>query len=162
AQAAMALLTRYQALDARRLVVVGASALGLRVAAAALEHAIDVVGIVDIADRVPGPAELWAPVAARGVPFLAGRVVQAAEGDKEVAAIRLTSVAGGGPVTRLPCDTVCLAVGLVPNVELPYLLGCRLRHDGQRGGWVPDRDPNLQTSRARVHVAGDAGRVDAA
>jgi D-hydroxyproline dehydrogenase subunit alpha len=162
AQAAMALLTRYQAWDARRLVVVGSGALGLRVAAAALARAIDVVGILDVAARVQGPAELWAPLAARRIPFLGGQVVQAVEGDKEVADIRLTSVAGGGPVTRLPCDTVCLAVGLVPNVELPYLAGCRLSYQDQRGGWVPDRDANLETSRARVYVAGDAGGVDAA
>jgi D-hydroxyproline dehydrogenase subunit alpha len=162
AQGAMALLTRYQALDARRLVIVGAGALGLRVAGAALEHGIDVVGFVDVAARVPGPAELWAPLAARGVPFFGAHVVQAVEGDTEVAGIRLTSVAGGRPVTRLACDTVCLAVGLVPNVELPSLAGCRLSYQGQRGGWVPDRDTNLETSRARVYVAGDAGGVDAA
>jgi thioredoxin reductase len=167
AQAAMALLTRYQALDARRLVVLGSGALALRVATTALEHGIAVVGVIDVASRVEGPASLWAPLAAHGVPFVGGHVVQAVVGDKEVEGVRLVPVDGAlrpasGPVRELACDTVCLAVGLVPNVELPALAGCRLGYQATLGGWVPDRDASLRTSRERVYVAGDGAGVHAA
>jgi D-hydroxyproline dehydrogenase subunit alpha len=164
AQAAMALMTRYRALSAQRMVVLGSGALGLRIAAEAAERGIEVAGIVDVAARVQGPSELWAPLAARGVPFFGGHVVQRVEGDKDVEGMRLVPVGGATPtatgaVTELACDTVCLAVGLVPNVELPYLAQCRLSYRGNLGGWVPDRDESLQTSRERVYVAGDGGGV---
>jgi thioredoxin reductase len=164
AQAAMALMTRYHALSAQRLVILGSSALGLRVAGTAVEQGIEVAAIVDVAGRIQGPAELWAPLAARGIRFVGGHVVQAVAGAKEVESIRLVPVdatmrPATGPVTELACDTVCLAIGLVPNVELPYLTRCRFSYRGDLGGFVPDRDASLQTSVERVFVAGDGGGV---
>ena len=51
-------------------------------------------------------------------------------------------------------------IGLVPNVELAYLTGCRLGHRPERGGWVPDHDREMQTSVGGVYVVGDGRGVD--
>jgi pyridine nucleotide-disulfide oxidoreductase len=61
AQAASALMTRYQALGARRMVILGSGPLGLLVAQQAIEHGIEAVGIVDVAEKVRGPAPMWQP-----------------------------------------------------------------------------------------------------
>ena len=52
-------------------------------------------------------------------------------------------------------DTVCLAIGLVPNVELLGLLGCDLEFASERGGWAPVHDDWMRTSVDSVFVAGD-------
>ena len=56
----------------------------------------------------------------------------------------------------IAADTVCLAVGLVPNVELLSLLGCDLTFRSELGGHVPICDDWMQTSVDGVSVAGDA------
>src|SRR5437667_46588 len=49
---AAALLVRYRALAARRLVVLGSGALGLQTAALALEHGVEVAGVVEVGARM--------------------------------------------------------------------------------------------------------------
>src|SRR5262245_25967273 len=164
ARGAIALMTRYQALAGRRLVILGSGDLGLETARLALERGLEVAGIVDVSPGVRGQAELWARLAARGVPFLGAHTVEAVRGQKEVDAIRLVRVdAAGGPVAgtqqTIACDTVCLALGLVPSVDLAYLAGCRTSYVAERGGWIPDRDGEMRTSVDGVYVAGDSGGV---
>jgi NADPH-dependent 2,4-dienoyl-CoA reductase/sulfur reductase-like enzyme len=164
ARGAIALMTRYQALAGRRLVILGSGDLGLETARLALERGLEVAGIVDVSPAVRGQAELWARLAARGVPFFGAHTVEVVWGQKEVDAIRLVRLdAAGGPVAgtqqTIACDTVCLALGLVPSVDLAYLAGCRMSHVAERGGWIPDRDGEMRTSVDRVYVVGDGAGV---
>src|SRR5258706_1437225 len=67
---AAALLTRYRALAARRILVLGSGALGLQTASLALGPGIEVAGILEIDARVRGDAGTAKTLARRGVPFL--------------------------------------------------------------------------------------------
>lgn len=164
ASAAMALMTRYRALVGQRMVILGSGNLALQTGHLALERGLQIAGIVDVSPEIRGDPGLWARLAERGVPFFGSHTVQEAQGEKEVRAIRLVRVdpamrpvAGSEHVVA--CDTVCLALGLVPNVELASLIGCRLGYRSELGGWVPDRDARMQTSVEGVYVVGDAGGV---
>jgi thioredoxin reductase len=164
ASAALALMTRYRALAGRDMVILGSGNLGLEVARAALAHGLRVAAVVDVAADVRGRAELWAPLAAQGVPFVGSHVVQEVLGDKEVRAVRLVRLDGNlepvpGGERAVTCYTVCLAVGLVPNVELAALTGCRLGYRPEQGGWVPERTGELESSVAGVYVVGDGAGV---
>ena len=164
AQGAIALMTRYRALAGQRLVVLGSGNLGLETARLALERGLEVAGIVDVSPHVQGQRELWTPLAERGIPFFASHTVEAVQGEKEVGAIRLVRVdpvSGlvAGTQHTIECDTVCLALGLVPNVELAYLTGCRVSHRPELGGWAPDHDQEMQTSVEGVYVVGDGSGV---
>ena len=85
---------------------------------------LEVAGIVDVSSTVRGPAELWAAARrARGsVP--SGRTPSRppkarrkwARSDSSASIRRADSVAGTPRTVQ--CDTVCLALGLIPNVEL--------------------------------------------
>src|SRR5262249_7202809 len=85
----------------------------------------------------------------------------------EIESVVLAAVdAEGRPIAgrdrEVACDAVCIAVGLVPSVELLHLVGIRLRFDGARGGWVPEVDDWMRTSVPSVFAAGDcAGFHDA-
>ena len=162
---AAALLTRYRALSARRLLVIGSGALGLHTAALAVDHGIEVAGVVELGDRVRGEGGAASALAARGVPLFTGHTIRAARGRVgEIESVVLAAAdAEGRPIggrdREIACDSVCLAVGLVPSVELLHLVGARLRFDASRGGWVPELDDWMRTSVPTVYAAGDCTGV---
>ena len=168
ANGAAALLTRYGALATRRMVVVGSGPLGLRTARLALDRGVEVAGVVEVGPAVRGDEALRRALAERGVRFDTRHTVKAAWGRVgEVEGVTLVRLDDGlqpiaGSETGIACDTIGLAVGLVPNVELLDLLGCRLHFRAERGGFVPETDAWLRTSVHDVFVAGDAGGLDEA
>jgi thioredoxin reductase len=165
ANGAFSLLTRYGALASQRMVVVGSGTLGLRTAALALERGVEIAGIVEVSPGVRGPAAVRRALERRGVKFYAGHTVKEARGPTgEVESVRLVRVDAdlmpiAGSETDIACDTVCLAIGLVPNVELSNLLGCPLVFRSGLGGFVPERDEWMRTGAPNVFVAGDGAGV---
>jgi thioredoxin reductase len=165
AQAAHALSTRYRALATRRMVVLGSGPLGLQVAARALDRGVEVAAVVEVAPAARGDAALCRRLLGQGVRFFAAHAVKEAQGSRdEVEAVVLVALDGDGrPIpgreTVVACDTVCLAIGLVPNVELLSVLGCRLAFHSERGGWVPETDEWGRTSLPDVYAAGDCAGV---
>src|SRR5262249_8592599 len=69
AGAAHSLLTRYGALAARRMLIVGSDDLGLRTAALALEHGVEVAGVVEVAEQVQGDPVMAQALSEKGVSF---------------------------------------------------------------------------------------------
>ena len=134
AQGLHSLLTRYDAFAGQRIVVLGRGKL-----------AADTAGLAQ-ARGLHAEASDWLPLRASG----------GADGVESV-----TLAGPDGAQRTIACDTVCLAVGLVPNVELPAVLGCDLTYDAARGGWVPVLDADGRTSLPFVRVVGDAAGVAA-
>jgi thioredoxin reductase len=162
---AVSLLTRYSALASRRMVIIGSGDLGLGTAALALARGVDVVGIVEVGEAARGDAETARALAARGVPFYTSHTIREARGVAgEVESVVLVRVDAelrpvAGSEREVACDTVCLALGLVPNVELPALVGARLQFTSALGGWVPQTDASMRTSVPTVFAAGDCAGV---
>src|SRR5881409_276155 len=158
---AAALLVRYRALAARRLVVLGSGALGLQTAALALEHGVEVAGVVEVGARVRGHAATATALAERGVSFYTAHTIHEARGRTgEIESVVLVAVDGTGKPIRgglkeIACDAVCWAIGLVPSVELLHLVGARLRFVSELGGWVPEVNARMRTSVPTVFAAGD-------
>jgi thioredoxin reductase len=155
AQALHSLLTRYDAFDGRRAVILGSGALALSTALLALDRGVEVAALIEPGAAPQGPGELVAAVAARGVPILTGHVpLEALGGAEGVERLRLATT--GGPV-EIACDTVCLAIDIVPVVELFAVLGCALAFDAARGGYVPVLDAAGRTSLPFVAAVGECG-----
>ncbi len=156
AQALHALLSRYEAFAGRRLVVLGTGDLAVCTAELALEHGLEVAALVEARDTPQGDAARLSALEARGTEILTGRVPLAAEaGPDGVTVLVLTSVAGDGERRTIDCDTVCLAVGAVPVIELLDVLGAKRTMDSARGGHVPVLGNNGATSLPHVFAAGD-------
>ncbi|NLU17908.1 MAG: NAD(P)/FAD-dependent oxidoreductase [Serratia liquefaciens] len=75
-----------------------------------------------------------------------GSFVLEAIGDQRLTAIRLQT---GTRVTTLACERLACGFGLVANVELAMLLGCRLYDD------AVTVDDNQQTSQPKIYAAGE-------
>ena len=158
AQGLHSLLTRYDAFLGRRLVILGSGALAVATAHAALDRGLDVAALVEV---LPEAQADTAPLAARGVAVLTGTTILRAEPGAMGVAAAIVQRADGAAPERLACDTICLAIGAVPAIELAGVLGCRLAYRGERGGYVPITTAGGATSIAGIFCAGDCAGLDA-
>ncbi len=161
ANGAYSLMSRYQALTSQRMVVMGAGNLGLDIARMALDRGVEVAAIVDVSSSASGDEALMTWLQGEGVELYTSHTVKEATGRADViesvAVVEIDEnnepVAGSEKV--IAADTVCLAIGLAPNVELLSLLDCDLTFRSELGGYVPDHDDWMRTSVENVFVAGD-------
>ena len=147
------LLDRYAAFAGRRVVILGSGDLALRTAINAPRHGVEIVALVETGAAIAGDPALAAQVAAAGIPILIGASVIRAEGSAD-GVERL--VLGD---RSLDCDTICLAIGAVPAIELLAAAGARLTVDAARGGHVPVIDAAGLTSLANVSAIGDCAGI---
>ncbi|MBS3927902.1 MAG: FAD-dependent oxidoreductase [Sphingomonadales bacterium] len=138
AKALAMLLERYDAFAGRQIAVVGSHDLGLETALLALSKGLEVLAIFEVRDAVQGNADLAAQVAAAGIPVRCGVTpVEAKGGLDGVEALVLSDG------TALDCDSVVMAVGLVPMIELNDAANGPRRFDANRGGWLPETSENI-------------------
>lgn len=172
------LLKGQRSLPGRRVLVSGNGPLTLLAAANLARCGAEVVEVLEAARNVPPvamiPRLLLEPVIlARGiayrailarhrVPFRSRQVVIEATGGARVEAATVAFLADDGTpdltrVRTLAVDTVVVGFGLVPSSEITRSIGCEHVHDAAKGGWVPVRNAELETSRAGVFAAGECG-----
>jgi NADPH-dependent 2,4-dienoyl-CoA reductase/sulfur reductase-like enzyme len=133
-----ALLKAGLPVEGKRVVIAGSGPLLLSVAAYALQRGANVAVVAEQAPirRVAAfgaqllwlsPGKLWQGAGyrwlLRSTRYLTGCWPTAAHGGAKVEAVTLQ--AGGRSWTE-PCDILACGFGLVPNLELPLLLGCRI------------------------------------
>ena len=101
------------------------------------------------------------------VPLHSGTTIVEARGGHEVREALLAPIDPAGRVDRarariVAVDTIVAGFGLTPSVELTRLLGCRHRWDARRGGLVPERSPDLETTVPGVFAVGDGAGIGGA
>ncbi len=180
--AAQALVKAGLEVRGRRAVVAGSGPLLLAVAALLRARGARVAVVLE---QAPGaavhrfarglsrrPRKLLAAARLRtsllGVPYRTGAWVTAAAGDGRVEEIAWTD---GSHEHRTACDLLCCAYGLIPNLELPRRLGCRLESgfvavdadqktempadSGEAPGEAPDEVPAVSGEVPAVYCAGE-------
>lgn len=63
---------------------------------------------------------------------------------------------------RIQCDTICIGYGFIPETALSRLAGAEHTFQTELGGWVPVRDPFLQTTIPGLYAAGDGAGIGGA
>ncbi|MEX6506707.1 FAD-dependent oxidoreductase [Jiella sp. M17.18] len=156
AQGFHTLLARYDAFAGRRIIIVGSGALALQTADLALRRGLEVAALVEVRDAAQGPAEAVAALRDRGVEIVTGHVPLQAKGNAEgVTGLVLAQRDDADATREFACDTVVMAVGTVPVIELIDVLGAAREMAPARGGHVPVASAEGATSLAEVFVAGD-------
>ena len=160
---ALSLLETSGYLEARRLLVLGTGNLALEVAQRARGAGIQVVGLVDVEPVIEGDPTRAAELESAGVRFWLQHTIRKADGGADVAEVTLARVDGervldADDVER-QVDSVCVAIGRQPSIELAYLARCELAYGQQQGGFHVAHAPDGTTSRPGIFVAGDAGGV---
>ncbi|MDL2354668.1 MAG: FAD/NAD(P)-binding oxidoreductase [Pseudomonadota bacterium] len=166
-----ALIKGGMSIAGKRVVVAGSGPLLLAVADTVRRHHGSVVAIAEHRP-LPGLVAFFAQLSLRhrgklwqalglfrqlaGVRYRTGATVVAATGERQLRSVTLRQ---GGRQIELACDFLACGYGLVPNLELATLLGCRVDQ-----GKV-QVDGEQLSSRANVWAAGEAtgiGGVDKA
>jgi thioredoxin reductase len=161
ARALDALLTRYDAFDGKRVTILGSTDLAAETALKLLDRGLEVAALVEVLPDPQASPDHLAALAARGVAIHTGTTILKAETDPTGVTAAIVSAAGQGGTQRLPCDTICLAVGAVPAIELAGALNCRLGFRGELGGHVPVTGAGGATSIPGIFAAGDCAGLTA-
>ena len=149
AAAAVRLATRYQAIEARRAVVIGSTAEAFAAAHALRAAGVEIVAVVEQADAAICTDPDFS-VLTRQTPCRA-------HGRERVTALALSDPTG--MEIHIECDTVVLGVAAIPVIELLDAAGCRTAFDGAHGGFVPVLDAAYRTSIPAIQAVGDCAGV---
>lgn len=165
AAALHALIHHYRAFAGRRILVLGGGRLGFEAALEARRNGIEVAAIVEASPALSPPEELIEAAKAAGIALHAASMIARAEGRAagveraEIVALDANLVPIAGSERTIECDTICLALGAVPNIELLDQLGCKLTYRADQGGHVPLLTADGQTSLGPVFATGDCAGI---
>ncbi|WP_419758087.1 FAD-dependent oxidoreductase [Acidisoma sp.] len=138
------LVSKYGAFNGRRIVILGTGDLAVKTAQTALDAGLEVAAMVEVRDAPQSDVSL---MVSRGVEVITGHVIQEAQGNADgVTAAVLAPVSGGGSKT-IACDTIVLAIGAVPVIDLADVAGAKIAR--REGAYL------VETAPAGVFFAGD-------
>ncbi len=144
----------------KNVVIIGSGDIGLIMARRLTLVGCSVRGVVEIQDYPSGSARNIAQCLNDfSIPLHLGHVVTRIEGKDRVEAVRVAPLADGRPVPgrefRIPCDTVLLSVGLIPENELSRAAGVPI-NEGTAGPWV---DADMMTGARGIFACGNVLHV---
>lgn len=164
----------------RRALVAGTGPLILSVASRLQAIGLDVVAVLEAGapwspegwvqawgewDFITSTEKAWQALRHAEIPLLFHHTILEAHGHGQVEAASYGPV---DPVSWTPrqeqarsveVDLVVVGFGFVPNTELTVLAGCQHQYVQKLGGWIPVRDPLMQTTVQGVFVVGDGAGV---
>lgn len=165
----------------KRAIITGTGPLLLSAAAHLIEAGVEVVSVCETSrlfpkgmryaitmlgqwDRLLEGAKYFSIMSRHHTPYKMGWSIIEAKGAEHVEEAVIAKVDDmGKPIQgteqTIKVDTIVSGYGLSPNIEVANMLGCELEFQYQRGGWVPKRDENLQTSISGVYMVGDCAGI---
>lgn len=167
AWAVQTLMNVYGVRPGNQVVMVGAGNIGLIVSYQLRQAGVDVAAIVEAAPTIGGYLVHASKIRRAGVPILTSHTVKEACGTEVLEGVVIQRLdERWQPIAdterTLPCDVLCLAVGLTPLTELLFQAGCEMRYVPELGGHVATRDEDLMTNVRGIYVAGDVSGVEEA
>ena len=132
------LFSRYDAFSGRRILILGSHDLALETALLALERGIQIAGLVEVRDAPQGSIELVAKLEAAGIAIRCGQTITSAKGGIDGVESAILSTG-----EEIACDTICVAIGLVPSIELVDAMHGPRSLNAMRGGYVPAGEPTV-------------------
>jgi len=126
-----------------------------------------VAAVIEALPRLGGYGVHTAKVRRAGVPFYCSTTIIRAEGAESVERAVIASIDAKfqpipGTEQILDVDTICLAVGLTPSIELSCLAECKQIYIPELGGNMPAHDEYMRSSNQSVYVVGDIAGVEEA
>ncbi len=163
AGAAQTLMNIHRVLPGRKVLMVGSGNVGLIVGYQLLQAGAQ-VSIVEALPAIGGYRVHADKIRRAGVPIFLSHSIKEGLGKEFIQGAvihRLDHAFKPIPGTEkaLEVDTICLAVGLVPQVELFSQAGCRMIYSDRLGGFIPIHSPFMQTTEPDLFVAGDSAGI---
>lgn len=165
AGAAQTLMNIYRVLPGEHVLMIGSGNVGLIVTYQLLQAGAKVVGIVEAMPKVGGWGVHAAKILRMGVPIFLSHTIKEAIGKEYVEKAVIWEIDRNwkpikGTEKVFEVDLICLAVGMIPNIELTRMAGCEHIYIKALGGWVPLHNMGMETTVKGVYVAGDVAGVE--
>jgi sarcosine oxidase subunit alpha len=150
-----------------RVLMVGASNIGLIVSYQLAQAGVDVAAVIRRSPTIGGYLVHASKIRRIGIPVRTRHTIKEAYGNGKVEGAIIYRVdekkkAVPGSEEDIKCDTICLSVGLSPLAELCWQAGCKMAYISDLSGHVPIVDKYLQTTNPNFYVAGDVAGVEEA
>jgi len=167
AGAAQTMINVHRVLPGRKFVILGAGNVGLIVAYQLLQAGADVLALVEAAPKIGGYQVHASKIRRAGVPILTASTIKEAKGDTEVKEVVIVKLDSSwkpieGTERILVSDSVCIATGLRPSIELAQMAGCALAFSPELGGFLPIHNENMETMIEGIYIAGDTAGIEEA
>lgn len=167
AGAVQTLMNQYGILPGEEILMIGAGNIGLIVTYQLLQAGVKVKAVVEASNKIGGYAVHATKIRRAGIPILTKHTIKEARGQANVEEAVVCQLDENwniieGTEEILEVDTICLAVGLTPKVDLALQAGCKMAYVPELGGDVPVRDKDLEMSEKNIYIAGDAGGIEEA
>lgn len=167
AGAAQTMINVHRVLPGKKVLMLGSGNVGVIVSYQLMQAGAEVMGIVEASPALGGYGVHTAKVCRAGVPFYTSHTISKAIGKAGVEAVEIVELDKNwkpvpGTEKLIEADTICLATGLTPLVELAWTAGCKFCYIPELGGHIPMHDANMETSIEKVFVAGDISGVEEA
>jgi sarcosine oxidase subunit alpha len=164
AGAVQTLVNIYGVRPGSRVLMVGAGNVGLIVSYQLLQADISVVAVVESMPRIGGYQVHASKLRRCGVPiYTSHSILRAVDSDRVEGAVIAPLDEEGNTLEakarELDVDTICLAVGLSPSVEVLRAAKVPCRMIPELGGFVPLHSPFMATLIDGLYVAGDAAGI---
>ena len=167
AGAAQTMINLHRVLPGENILMVGSGNVGIIVSYQLLQAGAEVKAVVEAAPRLGGYGVHTAKVRRAGVPFYTSHTVLEARGTDHVESATIVQLDENwkpmpGTEKDLDVDTICIAAGLTPLVELAFAAGCEPLYSPLLGGMVPWHERSMRTSIPSIYIAGDISGVEEA
>ena len=152
---------------AQRVLMVGAGNIGLIVSYQLKQAGVEVAAVIEGLPKIGGYLVHASKIQRAGIPILTRYTILEAYGDGQVEGAIIARIdekwqSITGTEQDIPCDTICLAVGLSPLTELAWQAGCEMAYIRELSGHVPIVNDYLETTRHGIYCAGDASGIEEA
>lgn len=167
AGAAQTMINLHGVLPGKRILMIGSGNVGVIVSYQLMQAGAEVVAIVEASPKLGGYGVHTAKIRRAGVPFFTSHTVFGAKGKDHVESVVIGELDKNwqpvpGTEKEFEVDTICVAAGLTPLIELATGAGCQTSFDASFGGHVPKHDDTMRTSIDTIYVAGDIAGVEEA
>jgi sarcosine oxidase subunit alpha len=164
AGAVQTLMNVYGIRPGNNVLMVGAGNVGLIVSYQLLQAGVEVAAVVEAMPHIGGYHVHAAKIRRCGVPIYTSTSIKKALGQEYVTgAVTVSLDENWNPVSgtekEYEVDTICLAVGLSPSVELFHQTGCALAYMPELGGNAPLHNETMETTVEGIYAAGDASGI---
>lgn len=178
------LIKNQRLLPGRRVVLSGSGPLQLAVASALVHAGAEVVAVLEGSSlglpalrQTPAAWGQWSRLAegwgylrslrSTGASIRRGWAVVEARGQSEVQEAVIARLDANwrpipGTAQTMAVDTVVIGYGFLTSTELTRLLGCEHDFVPERGGYIPRRDDEMQTTLPGVYAVGDGAGIGGA
>jgi CxxC motif-containing protein/NADPH-dependent 2,4-dienoyl-CoA reductase/sulfur reductase-like enzyme len=146
----------------KRTLILGSGDIGLIMARRLTLSGVDVICVLEKLPYCSGlPRNVYQCLEDYGIPLYLSRTVTEIRGSKRLESVIVSSVDPRGvPIPgseyEIPCDTLILSVGLIPENEIAFQMGAALLPD-TNGVWV---DSRMETSVPGAFACGNAVYVN--